>query len=68
MMTPKQERQTRQIEMVETHNLALSIARIKNVPGYDSMRWRRALYHAIGMTGCASNSMLEKIRQAMELP
>ncbi len=68
MITPKQERQTRQTEMVETHNIATSLKRLHNAPGFDERRWKRALYHALGMSYVPSNGVLEKIRQAMELP
>lgn len=60
---------TDQIEMVETHNLALSFGRLTaGCGGYDGGRWKRALYHAIAMDGCAGRDMLEKIRIALELP
>ena len=67
-MTAKQDRETRQIEMVETHNLALSLKRLHNAPGYDERRWKRALYHALGMAFVTSGNQMEKLRQAMELP
>lgn len=67
-MTAKQDRETRQIEMVETHNIALSLKRLNNVPGYDSRRWKRALYHAMGLSSVAADSEVEKIRQAIGLP
>lgn len=66
-MTSKQSRQTRQIEMVETHNIALSIHRIQNAPGYDSDRWKRCFYHAIGMTS-GSFEEKKKLREALNLP
>lgn len=58
-----------QIELVETHNIALALTRLTS-PGlpFDSMRWRRALYHAAGMTETASNDILKRIREALELP
>ena len=69
MMTSQQSRQTRMIELAETHNIYLSIQRIRNAPGFDidGLRWKRALYHALGMAGGA-NSQLEKIRLALGLP
>lgn len=68
MMTTKQDRQTRQIEMVETHNLAISLRRLRESPGYDPTKWKRALYHAISMSSVSSTSEIAKIREAMELP
>ena len=65
----KQDRQTRMIELVETHNLLRSLVRIKNAPGFDDQgrRWKRSLYHAMSMA-YVSNSTLEKVRIALELP
>lgn len=62
----KQLRETRKAELVETHNIALSIVRLQGAP-YDDGRWRRALYHAIGMAGLNRNER-EKLRIALELP
>lgn len=67
MITTKQNRETRQIELVETHNLALSLRRIKDSPGYDNEKWKRCLYHALGMA-YTDRAELEKIRVAMNLP
>ena len=69
MKSSKQNRQTRMIELVETHNIYLSIQRIRNAPGFDGdgLRWKRALYHALGMAGGA-HSQVEKIRVALGLP
>ena len=68
-MTPsKQERQTAIVELAETANIARSIKRIQNQSGgYDDDRWKRALYHALGMCHVGS-STLEKIRQGLGLP
>lgn len=63
----KQLRETRKAELVETHNIALSLDRLGGAP-YDSHRWRRALYHALAMNGAPGHNMLEKIRIALELP
>lgn len=60
-------RETRRIELVETHNLSLSIDRLRSAPGYDTDVWKRAIYHALGMSGI-SRGTVEKIRQALELP
>lgn len=57
------------IELVETRTLALSLRRIQNESkGYDSVRWRRALYHAIALSNVTGNDTLEKVRVALELP
>lgn len=67
-MNTKQQRQTRVIELAETHNIALSLKRIMNQGGgYDSERWRRALYHALGIAK-APTEMQRKIREALGLP
>ena len=58
-------RDTRKIELVETHNIALSLERMGT--GFYELRWRRALYHALGMAHI-NTKMLEQIRQALELP
>lgn len=59
---------TDKVELVETHNLAISLARLQSSsPSYDSHRWRRALYHAAGMNGLGHGQM-EKLRIALELP
>lgn len=67
-MTSRQDRKTRKVELVETHNIALSLRRISDAPGYDVKRWKRALVHAIGMAYVASNDEQRKIREAVELP
>lgn len=58
--------QTQQIEMVETHNLALCFKRLTDST-YNNGRWKRALYHALSMDGCASRDELAKIREALGL-
>ena len=58
---------TDKTELVETHNLSLALKRLQDGGGgYDDGRWRRALYHAVGMV-CTRN-VSEKIRIALELP
>ena len=47
MKTTKQQRETRLNELVETHNLALSLKRLEEATPFDHGRWERALYHAI---------------------
>lgn len=64
----KRQGKTDKTELVETHNIALALQRLSNTPPYDTGRWRRALYHALGMTDVAGRGGLEKIRQALELP
>ena len=66
-MSAKQVRETRRIELVETHNIALSIARM-NPQGWDGLAWRRALYHAAAMSGIVKTDTLRKLRDALELP
>lgn len=60
---------TDKTELVETHNLAVSLQRLQDGShnGYDYRRWRRALYHALGITGSGECS-LEEIRKALKLP
>ena len=68
MRHSKQLRQTEMIELVETHNIALSIRRIKNQSGgYDGDRWKRAVYHALSLC-YVGRAQIEKIRVALELP
>jgi hypothetical protein len=67
MKTTKQQRETRLNELVETHNLALSLGRLESSP-YDLGRWKRALYHAICMQACGDSAMRAKIREALGLP
>lgn len=67
MRTTKQQRQTNLAEMVETHNIALSIKRLSAAP-YDANRWRRALYHALSIGDQVNSAALTKIREALELP
>lgn len=64
----KRQRSTEKIELVETHNIALSLERIKDAPGYDQERWKRALIHALGMARVASNTEQKAIREALGLP
>lgn len=56
----------RQTEVVETYNLAISLKRLRDAPNYDEDRWKRALYHAVGMS--VHRGAAEKIRTALELP
>lgn len=65
-LTRKQERQTRLNELVETHNLVLSLRRLRSAP-YDNERWKRALYHALLLADVPSNACGE-IRKILELP
>ncbi len=59
--------ETRKIELVETHNLALSLDRLCETYGTGE-RWRRALYHALSMSNVGRRDTLEKIRIALGLP
>ena len=64
----KRAKQTTLTEMVETHNLLLSLNRLSGPPYDGGARWRRALYHALAMSGSTGRDMLCKIREALELP
>ena len=68
MKIPKQARETSLAELVETHNLALSLKRLENAVPYDPGRWKRALYHAICMNSTGDQQMRVKIREALGLP
>lgn len=63
----KQLRTTRKAELVETHNLMLSLDRLAGPP-YDNARWKRALYHALAMSQVADRDQLERIRATLGLP
>ena len=56
---------TRKIELVETDNIARSIDRLYD--GFDTTRWKRALYHALTMT-IGDHYTLVSIREALGLP
>jgi hypothetical protein len=59
---------TDRVELVETHNICLSLKRLREIPGYASVDpWRRAFFHAASMAGL-EHSALEKIRVALEIP
>lgn len=68
MKIPKQERETSLAELVETHNLSLSLKRLENSVPFDHGRWKRALYHALCMNGAGDPNMRTKIREALGLP
>mgnify|MGYP001568639483 FL=1 len=68
MKTTKQQRETRLIEMGETHNIALALMRVNEAAPYDTARKRRALYHALLMSDGFGSEELSKIRQALSLP
>ena len=62
------DRSTTRIELVETHNLSLSLNRLCCGP-YDTDRWKRAFYHALTMSNASINREdLTKIREALHLP
>ncbi len=69
-MKTKNRRNTAQIEMVETHNIALSLRRLQNVPNCSGdQAQRRAIYHAVCMTYALSNDDQRKaLREAIKLP
>lgn len=64
----KLRRETSNLEMVETHNLALCLHRLQETAPYEAMRKRRALYHAMLMTDGFSDEELSAIRIALKLP
>ncbi len=64
----KNKTNTTKVELVETHNLSLSINRLYDAAPYDHKRVGRALYHALGMSKFNGSSTLEGIRKALELP
>lgn len=67
MSTARQ--QTERLELVETHNLALSIKRLRSGNGgHDESRWKRALLHAILMEGPWEHELRSKLRAALEIP
>ncbi len=66
-LEPKQERLTRQIELVETNNILRAIKRLLKLGGWGSRNWKRALYHALLMAD-VSDSDRQKIREALQLP
>ena len=61
-------RNTRLVELTETHNLYLSFVRLAKIKGWNSEPMKRALYHAMLMSEQFQNSNLEKVRIALELP
>lgn len=68
-MTTKQHRETRQIELVETHNIALSLERMQKAAGYETDgRRKRALYHAVCMTNSFTTQERVNLRIALNLP
>lgn len=67
MKMTRQEREIVQVELVETYNITNSLRRINDQPNWNHKKWKRALYHALSMSGVCDGSMLTNIRQAMEL-
>lgn len=68
MKITKQQKETRQIELVETYNLCLSLRRIEHAPLFTANCWKRALYHALSMSGVSNSEEIQKIRVALGLP
>ena len=66
-MSTKQLRETRKIELVETHNIAMSLVRL-NPHILEGNDWKRALYHAVAMSGVAKTETLTHLREALKLP
>jgi DNA-directed RNA polymerase subunit F len=68
MNKTRQLRQTELIELVETHNIMISVNRIINAPNtYDQQRWKRAVYHALSLAH-VGDITIRKVREALELP
>jgi hypothetical protein len=63
-------RTTQLIEMVETHNIAKSLQRLRDATGYEPghIREARAIYHAVCMTYTFTLDQRRKIREAPDLP
>jgi hypothetical protein len=66
MKVPRQDRQVKQIEVVETYNLYRSLER--TAEKFSTLRLQRALYHALGMTELFDRDTMERIRIALRLP
>jgi len=67
-MTPRRSRQTAVVELTETHNICLAIKRVQDqAGGYDPERWKRAVYHALGMAHVGTD-VLQRVREALRLP
>jgi hypothetical protein len=64
MKTTRRKTNTSLRELTETHNLALSIKRLRE--SNDSDEWRRALYHALSMN-YVNKDTLCRIREALGL-
>lgn len=57
------------LECIHTHRLLKTLKRLNSsAGGYDTMRWKRALYHALGMANVASDNELAKVRETLGLP
>lgn len=68
MKLTKQRRETRLNELVETHNIAASLRRLEESALHNTVRWKRALYHAICLQCCGDFATRRKLREALELP
>ncbi len=68
-MKSNNRKSTDNIELVETYNIALALRRANNAPANYGLVPKRALFHAICMSGVFGNSQTEtKIREALNLP
>lgn len=67
LIDTKQERTTRQMELVETNNISRSIKRMMKNRYYGRERWKRAIVHGMAIAGCY-NSEVEAVRKAFQLP
>lgn len=68
MILTKQQKETGLIELVGTHDLALSMQRIYRAPMGSNNTVKRALYHACQMAGHLSFSELKALREVLGLP
>lgn len=55
------------VEVSETQRIARSLRRLYRTTPFDADRWRRALYHSLGMSGAPTREERTKIREALGL-
>lgn len=64
-----QRKSTERVELVETHNLALSFRRLQSIQeSYNESAARRALYHAVCMVNLLTTPERTALRLALNLP
>lgn len=64
----KQERTTRNVQLVETANIARSLARLKKTYRWDDKVLKRAVLNAAQIANVFSNETETAIRMAFKLP